>query len=485
MSSPSIQFTSIPSDSRIPGRPTEYNAEQAVSTLPTVGNKMLILGQRTSSGIASDSTSYQIFSSADAVLYGGQGSVIALTAEAALKANPSLDLSIVTMSDAGASADSTGSIAFAGDSTTAGNIDVWIGNVNFNVAVTAADTSAAIATNVQSAISDKEHLLPITSSVAAGTVTVVARNKGSLGNNIPISSKQNEMSTAGVTTTIVQPTGGSGDPDPSDALTGVYPGRYNILVSTLNDDTNLGYVKTHLNNVSGPTEDRPGIGVFGNTVNDVGTIQDQCGTTLNGERLTCGFLPYVKSTERGHSLDYEIAGAYAAVIAFETDPARPLNGLPLVGIAPSAIEYRLSRSQQESLLENGVTPLVPGVGEAVQIVRAISTYITNSTGTKDIAYLDITTIRTLDYIRLAIETREALRFPRSKLSSRTPDAVRAQIIDVLRQLESLKIVERVTENLRGIICERDSQDPNRLNALIPADIVNGLMVLANRIDLYL
>lgn len=485
MSSPNISFANIPSDIRKPGRYTEYNSDQAVTTLPAAGNKMIILGQRTSSGIAEDSTSYQIFSGADANLYGGNGSVIALTAAAALKANNNLDLSIVTMSDAGGSADATGTISIDGDSTTAGNIDVWIGNRNFNTAVTALDSSATIASNIQSNISNYEHELPVTSSVSGGDVTLVARNKGTLGNNIPISYRQNEMSTAGVTITVTQPTGGSGDPDPQDALDGIAPGDYDILISTLNDDTNLGYVKTHLESVSSPTEGRPQIAIFGNTVNNTATIQTQCGTTLNSERMVCGFIPYVKTTERGHSLDYEVAGAYAAVIASESDPARPLNGLDLTGIAPSAIEYRLTRTQQESLLENGVTPLVPGVGERVQIIRAITTYTTNSAGINDIAYLDITTIRTLDYIRDAIETRQGLRFPRSKLSARTPDRVRAQIIDVLRQLEELEIVENVSANLAGIICEKDSSDPNRLNCLIPADVVNGLHVLANRIDLYL
>ena len=485
MSSPGISFSFIPNNLRRPQIATEYNSDQAVNTLPTLGNKMLILGQRTSSGIANDSTSQQIFSSADANLYAGNGSVMALTAKAALNANPNLSLSIVTVSDAVASADATGSFAFDGDSTTAGNIDLWVGNVNFNVAVTALDSSSTIATNVQTAIAAKEHLLPITSSVAAGTVTVVARNKGTLGNNIPLSTKQNGMSTAGVTITTTQPTGGSGDPDITDALLGVFPGDFNIIVSTLNDSTNLGLLKTHINSVSGPTEGRPCIGVFGNTVNDTGTIQALCGTTLNSERLTCGFLPYVKTTEHGHSLDYEVAGAYAAVIASESDPARPLNTLPLIGIAPSSIEYRMTKTQQESLLINGVTPLVPGVGELVRIVRAISTYTTNDADIDDIAYLDITTIRTLDYVRDAVETRQGLRFPRSKLSTRTPNQVRAQVIDVLLQLESLEIVERVQQNLAGVICERDSQDPNRLNCLIPCDIVNGLMILANRIDLYL
>ena len=40
-------------------------------------------------------------------------------------------------------------------------------------------------------------------------------------------------------------------------------------------------------------------------------------------------------------------------------------------------------------------------------------------------------------------------------------------------------------NRADLIAEKDSQDANRLNARIPADVVNGLHVFAGRIDLYL
>jgi phage tail sheath gpL-like len=103
----------------------------------------------------------------------------------------------------------------------------------------------------------------------------------------------------------------------------------------------------------------------------------------------------------------------------------------------------------------------------------------------DVALLDITTIRTLDYVRKACGDRIALRFPRDKLSSRTPAKVRSELLDVLIKLEELEIVENVTENQAALIVERDSQDVNRLNAAIPTDIVNGLHVFAGRIDLLL
>jgi phage tail sheath gpL-like len=99
--------------------------------------------------------------------------------------------------------------------------------------------------------------------------------------------------------------------------------------------------------------------------------------------------------------------------------------------------------------------------------------------------LDLTTIRTLDYVRRACRERIALRFPRDKLSARTPKLVESELYDVLLKLEELEIVEEVESNKAALIVERDSQDANRLNARIPADVVNGLHVFAGRIDLYL
>ena len=56
---------------------------------------------------------------------------------------------------------------------------------------------------------------------------------------------------------------------------------------------------------------------------------------------------------------------------------------------------------------------------------------------------------------------------------------------MLRQLEQLEIVEEVEANAAGVLCERDLQDPNRLNVRIPTDVVNGLHVFAGVIDLLL
>jgi phage tail sheath gpL-like len=103
----------------------------------------------------------------------------------------------------------------------------------------------------------------------------------------------------------------------------------------------------------------------------------------------------------------------------------------------------------------------------------------------DVSWLDLTTIRTMDYCMKAWRTRVALRFPRDKLSTKTPARVRSELLDVAYRLEELEIIENVDKWKDDLVCERDSQDNNRLNAKIPVDVVNGLHVFAGRLDLIL
>ena len=50
---------------------------------------------------------------------------------------------------------------------------------------------------------------------------------------------------------------------------------------------------------------------------------------------------------------------------------------------------------------------------------------------------------------------------------------------------STHVLSLLVENKPGLLVEDDLQDPNRLDIRIPCDVVNGLHVLAARIDLLL
>ena len=135
-------------------------------------------------------------------------------------------------------------------------------------------------------------------------------------------------------------------------------------------------------------------------------------------------------------------------------------------------------------LYNGLTPLTV-VANKVQIMRAVSTYTKSASNVDDPSLLDITTIRTLDYVRRSVKERIALRFPRDKLSDRLLPKIRSEILDVLIKLEQAEIIENAEANKAKLLVSRSLQDPNRVNAVIPADVVNGLHVFAGRIDLIL
>jgi phage tail sheath gpL-like len=416
----------------------------------------------------------RVFSDDEAAVYFGYGSMVHLMARAAINAYAYLDLSICAVDDAsGGPVAASGTVTIAGTATASGSVTLYIGNVDIEVGIESGDTAAEIATALNLEIA-KYADLPLTAKVAAGVITVTAKNKGTIGNQINLSAENTAL---GVTATVVAMASGTVDPDIGDALTAIYPEDYTIIVCPFNDATTLGDLVDHLDSVSGPLEQRGAVGVFATT----GTLA--AATTLAGQ-INSGRVigPFLRGTR---SISYEVASAFAGVMASEEDPARPLNTLELKKIHAPAIADRLSRTEQESLLYNGVTPLEVGPGEKVQIVRAITTYIHNPEGVDDISLLDVTTIRTLDYVRAACRTRIVLRFPREKLSTKTPDKVRAELMDVLKSLEALEIVEEVDANADGLIVERDLQDPNRLDAKIPVDVVNGLHVFAGRIDLLL
>ncbi len=421
-------------------------------------------------------TPTQVFSDVEAAEKFGYGSIIHLMAKAAMNANLYLDLSICALNDADTGVVSAGAVTISGTSTTSGSLKVYIGNKKVEIGITSGSAASAIAISLQNEMA-KYPDLPVTAAVdgtTAGKVNIKAKNKGTMGDQIDISY---ELTASGVTATITAMTGGATDPNVNDAMAKVFSEHYHIIATPYNDQTSLTTLRTHLDNVSGPMEQRGAVGVYGYD-GALASATTLAAAINHGRTLGA----YLRGTR---SISYEIASAMAAVMAFEEDPAMPLNTLELKNIHAPAIDQRLSRIEQESCLYNGDTPLEVGPGEKVQIVRAISTYIKDAQGIEDISLLDITTIRILDYVRKACRERISLRFPREKLSSKTPPKVRTEILDVLYKLEELEIVENVSANQDGVIVERDLQDPNRLNAKIPVDVVNGLHVFAGRIDLLL
>ena len=468
-----IEFEKIPNSIRKPGRYLEFNTSLAVRTLPANRQKMLIMAQRLATGTIAALKPTAVFSDADAALYFGEGSMAHLMVRAAIKANPYLDLTVCAMDDAAGSAAASGTVTIANAATSSGYLRLWVGNQCIEIAIAKGDAAATVATALEAALFLRSDL-PVTSSIVGAVITLTARNKGTVAHQVDLTV---DVTAQGTTGTVVPLANGASDSYLPTGLAKVVSQQFDIIATPYAEELQLGSLRDHLDLVSGPMEQRPGVGVF--AMDSSLATATTLATAIDSGRIVCAFLRGTKTP------GYELAAAYAAVMASEEDPARPLNTLELKGVSVPDITQRLTRTEQEACLANGVAPLEVGPGDRVQIVRAITTYLHNATGSDDISLLDVTTIRTLDYVRRAVRERIALRFPRSKLSARTPRRVRVEVLDVLRKLEELEIVEMVNENEEGVIVERSGQDPNRLASAIPADVVNGLHVFAARIDLLL
>ena len=473
MASPNISFNSIPSSIRKPGKYFEYNAALAVRSLPTNLQRVLIVAQMRTGGTAVANTVIQVFDSETAATLFGRGSQAHRMVRAALNANRYVQLFVLPVADNGAGVVATATLTFAGTATTAGAVYLNVAGVDVVVPVSVGDTAAVVATNVNAALVLLINL-PVSEGVAGAVVTLTQLNKGMVGNAHRLTASS---SATGITATPTAFASGLNDPALATPLANAFTGGHEIVVVPYTAGTPLTDLKAHLVSVSGPMERRPAIGVYasGGTLSAATT---QAGT-LNSERMTTVLL---KNTITAAE---EIAAAYAAVLAFEEDPARPLNTLALTGVTAPLIADRLSRTEQETCLANGVTPLEWGPGDVVQIVRAVTTYTVNPASVLDVAWLDLTTMRTMDYCMKAWRTRVELRFPRDKLSVRTAARVRSELLDVAYRLEELEIIENVDLWKADLVVERDSQDNNRLNAKIPVDVVNGLHVFAGRLVLIL
>lgn len=473
MASPNISFDTIPASIRKPGKYVEFNSKLAVRTLPSNVQRLLIVAQMLATGTAAASTPVQAFSSAEAAALFGRGSQAHRMVQAAIEAYAYSRITVLPLADSGTGVAATWTITYTGASTAGGSVTVTLNGQDVNVPIATGQTAAQVATAVAAELV-KQVDWPVTAAAAAGVVTLTAKNKGTVANGVHVSAT---AALSGIAVVAAAGVAGSNDPDLAVALAVVFSASDEIIVTPYNTSTALQALRTHLTSRGNSIEQRGAIGVYAFT----GTLANATtlAGTVNHERITGCLLPSTLTP------DYELAARYAAVISSEEDPARPLNTLALTGALPPPLDKRLGRVEQETCLANGVTPLEVGPGEVVQIVRAITTYTLDPQAIPDIAWLDLTTIRTMDYVRESLRTRLALRFPREKLSARTPDRVRSEALDVLVKLEELEIVEEVEANKPGLLCERDSQDPNRLNLRVPTDVVNGLHVLAARLDLLL
>jgi len=385
MASPNIAFDKIGSSIRKPGKYFEFNTRLAKRSLPTNLQRVLLVGQRLASGTVAALTPVSVFSDDDAARFFGRGSIAHKMTAAAIEANRYAQITVVAIDDDAAGLAASATVTVTGSATAPGSVSLEIGRDRVHAAIASGMTANQVAMALTEALQEHPDL-SVTVTTAGHDVTLTARHKGESGNAIRLRVRVDQAAGLAVSAPAAL-SGGLNDPDLSAAFAAVFGERYELYALPFNTQASLLALRAHVEALGHPLEQRDAIGVAG----FAGTL---AGATSLATNVNSGLITLAWHN-KSRALPCEIAAGYAAVIASEEDPARPLNTLEIAGLDVIAVEDRPGRVEQEVALHNGVTPLEVGPGNRIQIVRAITTYLVDAQDIKDDALLDLTTMRTL------------------------------------------------------------------------------------------
>lgn len=481
-----VSFNAIPINIRTPGQYIEFDNTRAVQGLPAIAHKILLIGQRLTAGQVAAGVPTRMMSGTQGEAAFGRGSMLAAMVAALKAANSYTECWAVALDDLGGGTAATGTLTFGGSPTESGTLNVYVAGTLVQVGATSGQTATQVATAAAAAV-QANTALPVTAVAAGAVVTLTARHKGEVGNTLDMRANyfQGERLPSGLTLTVVAMNGGTGNPDVQGAITAIGDEQYHTVVVPYTDSVNLGKIETLMSARFGPMVQKEGH-AFTAAAGAFGAIAS-LGDARNSPHLT------VMAAGKSPTPVYVWAAVAGAVDAYEPDPARPRQTLPLPGVLPPAIIDRYTRDERNQHLFDGVSTTVADAGGTVLIERLITTYKTNALGVDDVSYLDVCTMRTIAYLRFSVRSRIGLKFPRHKLAADgtrfgagqavvTPNIIRAELVSLFAQWEEAGLVEGMTQFKRDLIVERSGTDPNRIDAVIPPDVVNQFRVFAAQIQ---
>ncbi len=477
-----ISFNAIPIDILTPGQYIEFDNSQALQGLSVVPNRILVMGQRLAAGTVAQGVPKQILSAAQGEGFFGRGSMLASMLAALKSANNYTECWAVALDDNGAGAFATGTTTFTGSPTANGTLNLYIAGARVQAAITSGQTVTQVATAVAAAI-NADTSLPVTAASAIGVVTLTARHRGESGNAIDLRVNYylDEKIPAGLTVAIVAMSGGTTNPLVATALAAIGSEQYHTIIMPWTDSANLTALETELSNRWGPMVMKEGH-AFTAAAGSHATI-NALGAGRNNPHLT------LMGMQGSPTAPWVMASVLGAVDAFEPDPARPRQTLWLPGVLAPATESRYTREERNLHLRAGVATFTVDAGGRVLIERVVTTYKKNASNVDDPSYRDRETMGTLAYLRYDVRALIAQKFPRHKLANNgtrrgagqavvTPNDIRDQLLARFPLWEDAGLVEGMDQFKRDLLVERNTAEPNRVDAIIPPDVINAFRVFA-------
>ncbi len=488
-----ITFDNIPFLIYTPGVFAEFDPTRAVKGVAIQPHDTLIVAQKLAAGAIAANTVEACDSVDEGRILGGEGSQLALAVAAAKAADPLTQLYVIGVPDDGSGVAATGSIVFTGTSATeSGEIAVYVAGRRISIACPKGTTPAQLETAGLAAFALVRDLPVTVAADAAAGLDFTARNAGTIGNSIRIGVSQlpGERVPAGITATVTAMASGATDPSYASAITAMADDQYHTVVSGLATATPLGLLVTEFEARSGPMRMIEGQ-IFAAAADSRANLTT-LGNSLNSFALTLIGMEVSALIPTPAEVAASVAGLNAR--RTQTSPGRALTGAVLPGISGAKRGSRFTRAERDILLSDGVSTVKAGPDGRMHVERLVTTYQSNQQGFPDTALQDLTTLRLLAALRYSARVRFGTKFAQFLLTSDgapvppgvqmvQPSTLRAECLVLYGEWVALGWVEgaALAQFKSELIVERSEVDPNRVDFLLPPDLVNNLLVSAMKI----
>lgn len=483
-----LPFKNVPANIRVPLFYAEVDNSRANTALAS--QRALIIGQITAAGTAVPNVPIISQGAADAVVAGGQDSMLALMT-AAYRANDTFgEVWYLPLADDAGALAATGTLTFLTPATTNGVVSVYVAGVRYSLPALETQTTAQLATALAALIND-DSACPVNAAAVLGVVTFTAVNKGPCGNDIDLQTnylgtRGGEVLPAGLTLAIAPMAAGATAPSLATALANLGDQAFDFIVCPYTDTVSLDAMKTLLSDTTGRWAwNRQLYGHFFATYKGTFGAQVTFGTARNDQHAT---VMGVNGSPTPTWI-WAASTAGAAAVSLRTDPALPLQTVAIQGVLAPPLQARFQLTEQNVLLYSGISTYSVADDGTVAIQNLITTYQKNAFGNVDNSYLQIETLFTLSYVLRALRTMVTSKYARVKLAANgtrfasgsaivTPNIIRADLIAKYRELESDGFVQNGDAFKEGLVVEQNSQNPNRVDVLFPGILINQLRVFA-------
>lgn len=372
---------------KVPAALFNVNAGKGRVSVGQIPVYLLLVGMKTSGGsLSPDTEVVDVYPSTDVGALVGNRSELAQMIRAA-QGVPGVRLKVAAVTEPSGGTQATATITLATAASSDGTHIFYLAGEQIRCDVSSGDSASAQASALVTAINDNPYL-PASASAVEAVVTVTCAQKGTRGNDWTLYHDPSEAP-SGTTVALASASaysvsdgpggvtgvrlgGGTGSDDVTDLLTVLGGDEYFTIAAAQNDTTNAARWLDY-------DQAKAAIGtqvyehiVFGQN-GLYATAQTLSKSTLNDHRHQVAWA-------RGSEDHPAVIAAVVAALRTQAEQVHPnsrLNGAVCTGLHPqrAAVDRPTGgeTGEQQTALDNGVTPLCTRSDGRVVIVRSITT----------------------------------------------------------------------------------------------------------------